>query len=86
MFAVVGGDARRAPKGVSLAVFMTCLKICLAPRRPNITVFIMFFAVGGKHHCIYCVCWPTRSKNTSLYTVFIMLQEAFFHARITKPK
>ena len=44
----------------------------------------MFFVLGSKKHSIYSVFWAARSKNTSIYAVFIMLQELFFHAKVTK--
>ena len=38
----------------------------------------MFFVPGSKKHSIYSVFWAAISKNTSIYAVFIMLQELFF--------
>ena len=48
-----------------------------APRKPTTTVFTMF-ASGNKNHGIYNVFLPRPSKNSHIYAIFNMLQEALF--------
>ena len=43
------------------------MSMLFAPRKPQTTVFMMFFAAGSKKHGIYSVFWLVPSKNTCIY-------------------
>ena len=54
---------------------MLQIPMILALRKPNTTVFTMFFAFGSKNRGIYSVFCSRPSKNTGIYAVFTLLQD-----------